>query len=129
MAERRWRVCASDEVRECERGVRFLAEWAGLPAPGFVVRWSGQVFAYLNECQHVPVELDFNEGDFWDLSRQYLICATHGAYYKPDTGLCLGGPCRGRRLTRLAVIEEGGEVFYLPDGTQPASVYISLTRK
>lgn len=129
MAERRWRVCASGEVRECEGGVRFQAEWAGVPAPGFAVRWSGQVFAYLNECQHVPVELDFNEGDFWDLTRQYLICATHGAYYKPDTGLCLGGPCRGRRLTRLTVIEEGGEVFYLPDGTQPASVYISLTRK
>ena len=116
MSKRKWSICASDELVEANLGRRFAAEWRGTPAPGFVVRWGGRVHGYLNECAHVPIELDFNEGDFFDLSRSYLICATHGAYYSPDTGLCLGGPCRGARLVKLAVVEEAGEVFFLPDG-------------
>jgi nitrite reductase/ring-hydroxylating ferredoxin subunit len=115
MDERRWRICASDELIERGLGKRFQAEWGGTPAPAFVVRWGGRVHAYLNECAHIPVELDFNEGDFFDLSHSYLICATHGAYYRPDTGLCLGGPCKGARLVKLAVEEMEGEVFFLPD--------------
>ncbi|MBV8659721.1 MAG: Rieske 2Fe-2S domain-containing protein [Burkholderiales bacterium] len=115
MDERRWRVCASAELVDSELGVRFQAEWGGVPAPGFAVRWGGKVHGYINECAHIPVELDFNEGDFFDLSRSYLICATHGAYYRPDTGLCLGGPCKGARLVKLNMVEEQGEVFFLPD--------------
>ncbi|SFZ72673.1 Rieske (2Fe-2S) protein [Chitinimonas taiwanensis] len=115
MAERRWRICASEDLPDAGLGVRFQAEWRGVPAPAFAVRWAGKVQAYLNECAHIPIELDFNEGDFFDLSRSYLICSTHGAYYRPDTGLCLGGPCKGARLTKLAVLEEAGEVFFLPD--------------
>ncbi|MDN3576936.1 Rieske 2Fe-2S domain-containing protein [Chitinimonas viridis] len=114
-AGRKWRICASEELPDSGLGKRFQAEWAGVPAPGFVVRWHGKVQGYLNACAHIPVELDFNEGDFFDLSRSYLICATHGAYYRPDTGLCLGGPCKGARLTKLVLVEEGGEVFFLPD--------------
>jgi len=113
--ERKWRVCASEDLADSGLGVRFQAEWGGVPAPGFAVRWCGKVHGYLNECAHIPVELDFNEGDFFDLSRSYLICATHGAYYRPDTGLCLGGPCKGARLVKLTMAEEQGEVFFLPD--------------
>ncbi|MGQ5521913.1 Rieske (2Fe-2S) protein [Chitinimonas sp. PSY-7] len=115
MPERRWRICASEDLPEAGLGKRFQAEWHGVPAPAFVVRWGGVVHGYLNECAHIPIELDFNEGDFFDLTRSYLICSTHGAYYKPDTGLCLGGPCKGRRLIKVLVVEDGGEVFFLPD--------------
>lgn len=112
---RKWRVCRSDELQDGALGKRFQAEWAGSPAPGFVVRYEGRLCAYLNECQHVPIELDFNEGDFFDLSKTFLICSTHGALYRPHTGECVGGPCRGRRLTPLHVEELDGDVFYLPD--------------
>jgi nitrite reductase/ring-hydroxylating ferredoxin subunit len=113
----RWRICQSDELTDRGLGKRFQAEWRGVPARGFVVRWGGRVYGYLNECAHIPVELDFNEGDFFDISRSYLICATHGAYYRPDTGVCLGGPCKGARLTKLSVIEEDGEVYFVPGET------------
>ncbi|WP_374353793.1 Rieske (2Fe-2S) protein [Chitinimonas sp.] len=108
-------MCPAEALRNGELGVRFQAEWRGVPAPAFAVRWEGRVHAYLNECAHIPVELDFNEGDFFDLSRSYLICATHGAYYRPDSGYCLGGPCKGARLTKLAVVVEAGMVYFLPD--------------
>ncbi|MDK2125510.1 Rieske (2Fe-2S) protein [Parachitinimonas caeni] len=115
MAQRKWLICQSEALKDAERGIRFQAEWRHTPVPAFVVRFQGKVHGYINECQHVPVELDFNEGDFFDLSGQYLICATHGAYYSPDTGLCRGGPCKGRRLTKLHLIEEAGAVYFLPD--------------
>ncbi|NCW80797.1 MAG: hypothetical protein EBV68_02860, partial [Betaproteobacteria bacterium] len=67
----------------------------------FVVRFQGQAFAYLNRCAHVPVELDWLEGAFFDDSGQFLVCATHGAMYEANTGLCIDGPCRGRSLEAL----------------------------
>jgi len=81
----------------------------------FVLRWQG-VHAYLNRCEHVAVELDWRPGEFLDASGQYLMCAAHGALYEPDTGLCVDGPCRGRALQRLVVIERDG-CIYLEAGT------------
>jgi nitrite reductase/ring-hydroxylating ferredoxin subunit len=42
------------------------------------------------------------------------MCATHGATYAPDTGLCVGGPCRGA-LAKLRIEEREGAVFWLPE--------------
>ena len=50
----------------------------------------------LNRCGHIPVELDWQPGEFFDHSGLYLICATHGALYAPETGHCLGGRCNGK---------------------------------
>jgi nitrite reductase/ring-hydroxylating ferredoxin subunit len=66
------------------------------------------------------MELDWVEGQFFESSGLYLMCATHGAIYAPDSGRCVGGPCRGARLRALEVEErdtpEGRAVFWLPDG-------------
>jgi hypothetical protein len=56
------------------------------------------------------VELDWIEGEFFDTDRLYLVCTTHSARYDPVTGRCAGGPCAGRGLIRLEVVEEGGDV-------------------
>ena len=85
----------------------------------------------LNRCAHVPMELDWAEGQFFESSGLYLMCATHGAIYAPDTGKCVGGPCRGGRLRALQVDErdtpEGRAVFWLPDGElRPATPLILL---
>ena len=32
---------------------------------------------------------------------KFIICATHGAIYQPETGLCVGGPCKGKKLTTM----------------------------
>jgi nitrite reductase/ring-hydroxylating ferredoxin subunit len=62
----------------------------------------------------VPVELDWVPGKFFDDGGLYLICATHGAMYEPDSGQCVGGPCRGARLEPLAVREHEGGVWVAP---------------
>ena len=67
--------------------------------------------AYLNRCTHVAMELDYQPGRFWDLSREWLICATHGAVYDPASGECRGGPCRGA-LVPIALTERDGVVYW-----------------
>jgi phosphoglycolate phosphatase len=84
---------------------------ACLDSPAFVVRHAGQAHAYLNRCAHRLVELDWEEGQFFDYEKQHLVCATHGALYDPATGLCIAGPCRGASLVALAVRETEGGVW------------------
>jgi nitrite reductase/ring-hydroxylating ferredoxin subunit len=41
------------------------------------------------------MEMDYQPNKFFDSTGQYLMCATHGAIYRPKRGECRGGPCRG----------------------------------
>jgi nitrite reductase/ring-hydroxylating ferredoxin subunit len=119
------RVCASEALVDGGAGVRVAARDAGGEAVVFFVRYDGRAYGYLNRCAHVPMELDWNEGQFFESSGLYLMCATHGAIYQPDTGKCVGGPCRGARLRPVSVEEretpDGRAIFWLPDDAlQPA---------
>lgn len=108
-------VCASDAVLEGGKGVRFAVTAGGAGATGFVVRYGGKPYAYLNRCAHVPIELDWAEGEFFESSGLYLMCSTHGAIYVPESGLCAGGPCRGGRLRPIGVVEHDQRIFWQPD--------------
>jgi nitrite reductase/ring-hydroxylating ferredoxin subunit len=66
------------------------------------------------------VELDWQQGEFFDSSGLYLICATHGALYAPDTGRCLGGRCNGKGLVPLPVTEHDGSILLIEEGGQGA---------
>ena len=105
---KRRRICASGELIEGGSGLRFTVTWRGREEAAFAVRFRGRVHAYLNRCGHVPVELDWQHGEFFDSSGLYLICATHGALYAPDSGRCLGGRCNGKGLIAVDVAEMDG---------------------
>lgn len=113
MAEQRHLIASSDTLLERGTGIRFDVLIDGHEEPAFAVRVNGKVFGYLNRCAHVPVEMDWMEGEFFDISKSYIICATHGAYYRPDDGYCLGGPCAGQRLVPVPLLEESGQIFWL----------------
>ena len=108
-------MCSASNLVERGVGVRFEFEPPGRGAagtlPAFVIRHCGVVRAYLNQCAHVPVELDWMPGQFLDESGDFLICATHGAMYQPHDGYCVAGPCRGRRLQALVCEESDGQVW------------------
>ncbi len=72
--------------------------------PAFAVKHDGQVHAYLNQCAHVAMEMDWQAGQFFDFDAQYLMCATHGALYEPGTGLCIAGPCIGKHLKPVPIV-------------------------
>lgn len=108
-------ICGADALVDGGIGVRFPVLAYGDEATGFVVRHGGKVYGYLNRCAHVPVELDWFKGEFFESGKLYLMCATHGAIYVPETGVCAGGPCRGGKLRPIAVRESETGVYWQPD--------------
>ena len=115
---KRRRICASGELVEGGSGLRFTVTSGGREEPAFAVRFRGRVHAFLNLCGHVPVELDWQQGEFFDGSGLYLICATHGALYAPDSGRCLGGRCNGKGLEAVPVAEDDGWIVLIEEGGQ-----------
>ncbi|MCG2577551.1 Rieske 2Fe-2S domain-containing protein [Dechloromonas sp. XY25] len=111
MAEDFRLICASDDLADAGKGVRFTVERYGRQVPAFVIRYRGAVYGYFNECGHVPAELDWMPGEFFDDSKLYLICSIHGALYAPDSGRCLGGRCQGKGLKPLKVREIDGKIL------------------
>jgi nitrite reductase/ring-hydroxylating ferredoxin subunit len=112
MAESARVICESAALADSGRGVRFEVEYFGEAAPAFAVRYRGTVHAYLNRCAHVAMELDWQEGVFFDSEGRDLLCSTHGATYSASSGHCIGGPCHGSPLVRLLVEERDGMVYF-----------------
>ena len=89
----------------------------GFPGPegtftGFVaVRLGERVHVYVNSCPHIGTPLDWTPDRFLSADGRYLICATHGAEFTLDTGLCVSGPCRGDSLTAVEVVVRDGAVL------------------
>ena len=105
-------ICASAALVDAGTGVRFEVEYFGQSAPAFAVRYAGRVHGYLNRCAHVAMELDWQEGVFFDLVGRDLLCSTHGATYDASSGRCLGGPCGRTPLVKLRIEERDGMVFF-----------------
>ena len=108
-------ICDSERLVDGGEGVRFPVSLFGEAAVGFVVRYHGKPYAYLNRCAHVPMELDWVHGQFFESSGEFIMCATHGAVYRPESGVCAGGPCRGGKLRSIEVREVDGKVVWQPD--------------
>jgi nitrite reductase/ring-hydroxylating ferredoxin subunit len=104
-------ILKSEDLKDDAKGLRFSLPTLGEFVTGFVVRFHGKPYAYVNQYAHVPVELDWNEGDFFTVQKDYLICSTHGAHYRPDNGFCIMGPCKGKSLKSIQVTEQNQELI------------------
>jgi nitrite reductase/ring-hydroxylating ferredoxin subunit len=122
-------ILDSNDLHEKSRGLRFALPMLGEFATGFVVRYHGKAHAYVNQCAHVPVELDWEQGNFFTVSKDYLICATHGAHYQPDTGFCIMGPCKGKSLQTLPVTEQNQQITIHLDKLHKDHLHKSINRK
>jgi nitrite reductase/ring-hydroxylating ferredoxin subunit len=86
------------------------------PPPGgfiglFAVRRGDQAHVYVNSCPHIGVALDWAPDDFLTRDRANIVCATHGALFAIETGLCIQGPCIGDHLERVPVTIEDGWIL------------------
>jgi nitrite reductase/ring-hydroxylating ferredoxin subunit len=104
-------LCNAADLVEGGLAVPFDVVYAGQTCRAFAIRFEGQPQAYLNRCTHVAMEMDWQPNQVFDGSGQWLLCASHGAAYRPDTGECAGGPCRGG-LIKIILSENGGVVFW-----------------
>jgi nitrite reductase/ring-hydroxylating ferredoxin subunit len=93
-------------------GVRFTVTIDGVSRDAFAIRWRGRVHAFVNSCRHQSLPLDFGDAHFFDEEADALVCCHHGARYRPDTGECFEGPCRGAKLTRVPLEERNGGLWW-----------------
>jgi len=66
-----------------------------------IVKYNGRYYAYKNSCPHTLGPLDWMPGNFLDQDKKFILCATHGAVFKIDDGLCIHGPCVGQYLQQI----------------------------
>lgn len=111
-------ACRFDEL--ADPGAREFVVGAGeWPFHGFVVRRAGVVYAYANVCPHKGHPLNLADDDFLVTVQgggPMLRCASHGALFVPENGLCVFGPCSGRSLRQLPCrVQDGAVLVRAPD--------------
>lgn len=66
---------------------------------GFVVRRGNAVHGYVDRCPHAGVPLARELDNYLTDSGALIACSWHGALFRVEDGLCVGGPCVGQRLS------------------------------
>jgi nitrite reductase/ring-hydroxylating ferredoxin subunit len=94
---------------------KFVLSLDGREVECFLLNHGGQLFAYVNRCRHVPMTMDWVDNQFLTEDGRYILCATHGAAYEPDTGECIFGPPCGKVLDRVPLtLEEDRIIAHRP---------------
>jgi nitrite reductase/ring-hydroxylating ferredoxin subunit len=104
------RLCALAELADPgSKGFRFRQERSLFA--GFVVRIGGQVRGYVDSCPHAGWPLSALPDRYLTKQADYILCAGHGALFRPLDGACAVGPCAGEALTPWPVVVRDGELF------------------
>jgi nitrite reductase/ring-hydroxylating ferredoxin subunit len=75
-----------------------------------LLRYGLQAYAYLNVCPHAGRPLNWAPGRFL-VAHGQLVCASHGAAFKAETGECIGGPCKGSSLRAFKLEVDDLQVY------------------
>jgi nitrite reductase/ring-hydroxylating ferredoxin subunit len=113
MSASRVRLCAEADIPDrAAKGFylqRTSAYEEGLEV--LIARRGEQLFAYENRCPHRGTTLDWAPDRFMSEDSTHLQCATHGAAFRVDDGVCVYGPCMGQALAPLTIECVDGEVW------------------
>lgn len=93
------------------------------PARGFAVRSETGVHAFLNRCAHQALPLNMLPDRFLTHDGRLILCTAHGALFEKSSGYCVGGPCFGASLERIAVQVVAG--FVLLDETVDVAALVA----
>jgi nitrite reductase/ring-hydroxylating ferredoxin subunit len=74
----------------------------GITEGVLVFRRGNQAHAYLNMCPYDGRRMEWMPNQF-RIHDGVLTCAVHGDRFRIETGECIGGPSRGRRLYPVPV--------------------------
>lgn len=77
---------------------------------GFVVRRGEGVWGYVDRCPHMGLPLAQVLDRYLTPDGGLIACSWHSALFEPETGLCVGGPCGGARLTPWHVAVSDGQI-------------------
>ena len=82
-----------------------------LEASIFVVRQSQETYLYQNRCPHLGLPLEWMPDQFLDRDGCYIQCATHGALFRIQDGVCIAGPCPGETLVPVPFQIQGKSIM------------------
>ncbi|MBC8044478.1 MAG: Rieske 2Fe-2S domain-containing protein [Rhizobacter sp.] len=83
----------------------------GAKTEGFVIRFQGEFFAYINRCPHTAQPLDEDRDGMFNADHSHLYCDEHAALFNPRTGVCVSGPCPIGPLTKLPIAVQDGIIY------------------
>lgn len=68
-------------------------------------------FAFKNYCPHQGRRMNYSLGKFLTTQEGNIVCPAHGAEFKPESGLCINGPCLGQSLEPVHIQLNDESVF------------------
>jgi nitrite reductase/ring-hydroxylating ferredoxin subunit len=77
---------------------------------GFVVRKGDAVHGYVDRCAHMAIPLAQQLDQYLTPDASLIQCSWHGALYRIEDGVCVGGPCTGARLLPWPVTVCDGQI-------------------
>jgi nitrite reductase/ring-hydroxylating ferredoxin subunit len=77
---------------------------------GFVTRAGGSVAGWVDHCPHAGMPLALVPDRYLTRAGDLILCAAHGALFRPEDGVCIGGPCAGKALTVWPVKIDGHRI-------------------
>ena len=103
------RLCRIEDIGDPgAKGFRFRKDQALFAA--FLVRQGDAVAGYVDSCPHNGWPLAVFDDLYLTRTGDRILCAAHGAVFRPLDGVCVGGPCAGESLTPWAITLAEGEV-------------------
>jgi nitrite reductase/ring-hydroxylating ferredoxin subunit len=97
MRDRKFKICAEHELAEKEFRIISL-HYKKQPISGIIFRYQHNLYAYVNQCVHMPRRLNCEAETIFDESEKLLRCSMHGIVYQPETGESVSTRCHGERL-------------------------------
>lgn len=91
------KLCPLDDIHP-GRARNFVIQTRNGRFHGFVVRGALGVHGYVDRCPHAGLPLAQTLDDYLTPDGRMIACSWHGALFRVDDGLCLGGPCAGQSL-------------------------------
>jgi nitrite reductase/ring-hydroxylating ferredoxin subunit len=103
-------ICHSTQLSELGK-IAFTVLYRGQVHPAIVIRFRGQVYAYLNQCLYSGKRLDSDDEYIFDQTEHFLRASDSGICYSPVTGEGYSPICMGQTLTPLRVEEIEGSIY------------------
>ncbi len=102
-------LCKIAEIGEYGKEVRVILD----SKVNYIMLFShaGSIHAFLNVCPHEGRPLNVAPDRFLFSAEHRLVCGHHGACFELDTGECVDGPCRGKRLKSVQISVKEGSVW------------------
>lgn len=108
-------MCRLDDLTDPPSKAFLLRFDDGEEVEIFVVRKDDAAYAYVNDCPHQRLPLNWQEDTFLTRDKNRIMCAMHGATFRIETGEVVFGPMPPDRcLLKVPITVENGEIRLAP---------------